>query len=115
MKLPTIIRKWRRSGYVVYRSGLATTRCSTTFPPMCGAAKPILIGPSGSGKTTLLRCINLLEDFQEGEILIGGDANGYTTDHSGKRVRRSEADIADEGEAGYGVPKLQSFPPHVGS
>ena len=54
----------------------------------------VVIGPSGSGKTTLLRCINLLEDFQEGEILIGGDAIGYTTDHSGKRVRRSEADIA---------------------
>jgi ABC-type polar amino acid transport system ATPase subunit len=29
-----------------------------------------LIGPSGSGKSTLLRCINGLEDFQEGEISI---------------------------------------------
>ncbi|MEQ1806294.1 MAG: ATP-binding cassette domain-containing protein, partial [Burkholderiaceae bacterium] len=27
----------------------------------------VVIGPSGSGKTTLLRCINLLEEFQQGE------------------------------------------------
>jgi polar amino acid transport system ATP-binding protein len=31
-----------------------------------------LIGPSGGGKSTLLRCINGLERFQAGEILIGG-------------------------------------------
>ncbi|HSZ90632.1 MAG TPA: ATP-binding cassette domain-containing protein, partial [Acetobacteraceae bacterium] len=28
----------------------------------------VVIGPSGSGKTTLLRCINLLEDYQEGTV-----------------------------------------------
>src|SRR5687768_4401565 len=54
----------------------------------------VVIGPSGSGKTTLLRCINLLEDFQEGEIRIGGEAMGYTLDAGGKRVRRSETEIA---------------------
>ncbi len=27
------------------------------------------IGPSGSGKSTLLRCINLLEEYEEGDIL----------------------------------------------
>ncbi|NVK32957.1 MAG: amino acid ABC transporter ATP-binding protein [Rhodobacteraceae bacterium] len=31
-----------------------------------------LIGPSGSGKSTLLRCINGLEDYQGGEILVHG-------------------------------------------
>lgn len=31
-----------------------------------------LLGPSGSGKSTLLRCMNLLEEAQEGHILIGG-------------------------------------------
>ncbi len=29
-----------------------------------------LIGPSGGGKSTLLRCINGLEEFQEGEVSI---------------------------------------------
>lgn len=31
-----------------------------------------IIGPSGSGKSTLLRCINALENFQEGEIQVNG-------------------------------------------
>ncbi|GAN80098.1 amino acid ABC transporter ATP-binding protein [Acidocella aminolytica] len=31
-----------------------------------------LIGKSGSGKSTLLRCINGLESFQEGSILVAG-------------------------------------------
>lgn len=30
----------------------------------------VLIGPSGSGKSTFLRCLNCLEDFQEGEISV---------------------------------------------
>jgi|WetSurMetagenome_2_1015567.scaffolds.fasta_scaffold10206_3 polar amino acid transport system ATP-binding protein len=32
----------------------------------------VLIGPSGCGKSTLLRCLNGLEDFDEGRITIGG-------------------------------------------
>ena len=32
-----------------------------------------VIGPSGSGKSTLLRCINRLEDSQDGKILIDGE------------------------------------------
>jgi ABC-type polar amino acid transport system ATPase subunit len=32
----------------------------------------VVVGPSGSGKSTLLRCINRLEEVQEGEIRIGG-------------------------------------------
>src|SRR5690349_10056653 len=31
-----------------------------------------VIGPSGSGKSTLVRCINLLEEANEGEIVIDG-------------------------------------------
>jgi polar amino acid transport system ATP-binding protein len=55
----------------------------------------VVIGPSGSGKTTFLRCINLLEQFQEGEIRIGGEAMGYTADpRSGRRTRRPEREIA---------------------
>src|SRR6185503_9955387 len=55
----------------------------------------VVIGPSGSGKTTLLRCINLLEQFQEGEICIAGEAMGYQLDPATQqRRRRSERDIA---------------------
>ena len=45
-----------------------------------------VIGSSGSGKTTLLRCVNLLEEFDGGEILIDGEAIGYRID--GQRRRR---------------------------
>ena len=34
----------------------------------------VIIGPSGSGKSTLIRCINLLEEFQAGEIVVDGTA-----------------------------------------
>ncbi len=37
---------------------------------VCEGDVLVLCGPSGAGKSTLLRCINLLENFQEGEILV---------------------------------------------
>ena len=33
----------------------------------------VILGPSGCGKSTLLRCINGLEQVQEGEILLDGE------------------------------------------
>jgi len=32
----------------------------------------VICGPSGSGKSTLLRCVNGLEPYQQGEIIIDG-------------------------------------------
>ena len=32
----------------------------------------VVCGPSGSGKSTLIRCINYLEEFQEGTITVDG-------------------------------------------
>ncbi|HWQ46427.1 MAG TPA: amino acid ABC transporter ATP-binding protein [Longilinea sp.] len=32
----------------------------------------VIIGPSGSGKSTLLRCINRLEEFDKGQIIVDG-------------------------------------------
>jgi polar amino acid transport system ATP-binding protein len=32
----------------------------------------VIVGPSGSGKTTLLRCINRLEEYEEGTIVVDG-------------------------------------------
>jgi ABC-type polar amino acid transport system ATPase subunit len=34
--------------------------------------KVVICGPSGSGKSTLLRCVNGLESYQKGEILVDG-------------------------------------------
>ncbi|MBO6802944.1 MAG: amino acid ABC transporter ATP-binding protein, partial [Thalassospira sp.] len=48
-----------------------------------------LIGSSGSGKTTLLRCVNLLEDFEQGSIELAGQSIGYKQD-GGQRRRLSE-------------------------
>ncbi|UVK90791.1 amino acid ABC transporter ATP-binding protein [Pseudomonas sp. B21-051] len=52
-----------------------------------------LIGSSGSGKTTLLRCVNMLEEFQGGQILLDGESIGYD-EVGGKRVRHAEKVIA---------------------
>jgi len=32
----------------------------------------VVIGPSGSGKSTMLRCINRLEEYDEGQIIVDG-------------------------------------------
>ncbi len=34
--------------------------------------KVVVCGPSGSGKSTLIRCINRLEDHQQGTIMVNG-------------------------------------------
>ncbi len=49
-----------------------------------------IIGASGSGKSTFLRCINVLEEFDEGTIEVDGQTVGYVTDASGRRRRRPE-------------------------
>ena len=40
--------------------------------------KVVICGPSGSGKSTLIRCINGLEDFDEGKISISGNPQNPT-------------------------------------
>ena len=35
--------------------------------------KIVVCGPSGSGKSTLIRCINRLEEHQEGSIIVDGN------------------------------------------
>jgi glutamate/aspartate transport system ATP-binding protein len=40
----------------------------------------VVCGPSGSGKSTLIKCVNALEPFQQGEIVVNGQAvNAATT------------------------------------
>ena len=52
-----------------------------------------VIGPSGSGKTTLLRCINFLETYQDGRILVDGALVGYR-ERKGKLAPAPEREIA---------------------
>ncbi|MDR5769459.1 MULTISPECIES: amino acid ABC transporter permease/ATP-binding protein [unclassified Caballeronia] len=47
-----------------------------------------LLGPSGSGKSTLLRCINHLEQWEQGEIRVGGRRLGFRDD--GRRMNPRE-------------------------
>ncbi|MBW4437746.1 MAG: amino acid ABC transporter ATP-binding protein [Pleurocapsa minor GSE-CHR-MK-17-07R] len=37
----------------------------------------VVIGPSGSGKSTFIRCINRLEEHQEGEIIVDNITMGH--------------------------------------
>jgi ABC-type polar amino acid transport system ATPase subunit len=48
----------------------------------------VCIGPSGSGKSTFLRCINGLEFFQKGEVIVTGIEL-----HSMNRLRPSGEDL----------------------
>src|SRR5512141_3140506 len=36
----------------------------------------VVCGPSGSGKSTLIKCVNALEPFQRGEIIVDGISVG---------------------------------------
>ena len=48
----------------------------------------IVCGPSGSGKSTLIKCVNGLEPFQEGKILVDGiSVNDRKTNLSKLRAR----------------------------
>ena len=52
-----------------------------------------LIGSSGSGKTTFLRCVNLLEEYERGEIALEGESIGYRHE-AGRRSKLSERQIS---------------------
>jgi polar amino acid transport system ATP-binding protein len=52
-----------------------------------------VIGSSGSGKTTLLRCVNLLEEFQDGDIVLDGEAIGYRM-VNGRRHRLGDRELS---------------------
>ncbi len=51
----------------------------------------VVCGPSGSGKSTLIRCVNFLESFQEGSIIV--DGTELTDDVKKIRQVRSEVSM----------------------
>jgi polar amino acid transport system ATP-binding protein len=74
----------------------------------------VVIGPSGSGKTTLLRCINLLEDYEQGTVTVDGDPIGYRLDErGGQRLRMSEREIAAARESVGIVFQSYNLFPHM--
>ena len=60
------ISKW-------YGSFQVLTNCSTEVKK---GEVVVVCGPSGSGKSTLIKCVNMLEPFQEGEIIVEGVSVG---------------------------------------
>jgi len=49
------------------------TECSTEVKK---GEVVVVCGPSGSGKSTLIKCVNALEPFQQGEVLVDGVSVG---------------------------------------
>ncbi|MBR1220263.1 amino acid ABC transporter ATP-binding protein [Bradyrhizobium sp. U87765 SZCCT0131] len=60
------LNKWFGEFHVLRDIGLDVT----------AGERIVICGPSGSGKSTLIRCINALEEFQEGRIVVNGIALG---------------------------------------
>lgn len=54
-----------------------------------------IIGGSGSGKSTLLRCINFLEEYNGGEVLVNGRMIGYGSSVTGEPYRLPEQAIRE--------------------
>ena len=51
--------------------------------------KIVVCGPSGSGKSTLIRCINRLEEHQEGDIIV----DGTTLTEDTKNIEQIRAEV----------------------
>lgn len=61
-----------------FGSNLILDDVSIVFPAQ---STTVIIGASGSGKSTLMRCMNLLEELDDGQILLeGSDISAYGVD-----------------------------------
>ena len=56
------ISKW-------YGSFQVLTDCTTSIKK---GEVVVVCGPSGSGKSTLIKCVNALEPFQKGDVIVDG-------------------------------------------
>ena len=50
----------------------------------------VVCGPSGSGKSTLIRCVNFLEKFQEGNIIV----SGIELTDDAQKIRKIRSEVA---------------------
>jgi general L-amino acid transport system ATP-binding protein len=72
-----VLNKWYGSFHVLRDIDLDVAR----------GERIVICGPSGSGKSTLIRCINALEEFQQGRIVVDGIELGPSLRHV-EEVRR---------------------------
>src|SRR5262249_41259552 len=56
------VHKWYGEFHVLRDTSLAVAK----------GEKVVVCGPSGSGKSTMIRCINRLEEHQQGQIVVAG-------------------------------------------
>jgi general L-amino acid transport system ATP-binding protein len=61
------VNKWFADGLHVLRD------IDLTVKP---GERLVICGPSGSGKSTLIRCVNALEDYQQGTLTVAGTVLG---------------------------------------
>src|ERR1700750_2295623 len=57
------VSKWYSAAFQVLKD------CTTS---VAKGEVVVVCGPSGSGKSTLIKCVNALEPYQEGQILVDG-------------------------------------------
>lgn len=69
-----------------------------------------IIGPSGSGKSTLLRCLNHLEEVEEGEIVIGGVLLGYHEKGGRLHALAEKAACRQRADIGMVFQRFNLFP-----
>ena len=62
----------------------------------------MLLGPSGSGKSTLIRCINLLEEYDSGDVVVDGI-----------RVEKGKRLLSVRQEVGMVFQAFNLFPNHT--
>ncbi len=73
------LNKWYGTFHVLKDLDLAVAR----------KERIVICGPSGSGKSTLIRCINKLEDHQQGRITV----DGTTLDENVKNIEQVRREV----------------------
>ena len=66
-----------------------------------------IIGSSGSGKTTLLRCVNLLEEFEGGEILLDGESDRLSPGRAAPPAAEGPRTLPSARDDRHGVSGVQ--------
>ncbi len=77
------LRKWYGQNEVLKGVDLKVTRADVIS----------IIGPNGCGKSTFLRCLNLLERYQEGQVLLRGQvaSTGVSSDRPPTKEEQRQA------------------------